>query len=300
MIENPSVNRFDEEMIVITEEACLGYGTPGHPERPARISATVEKLRLEPHLNTSWRKPELAMDVSLLRAHTAAHLERLKIPRDFDPDTAFFPGIEERARASAGAALQAMHLARAGEIAFSLMRPPGHHATRRHAMGFCYLNSVAVAVLEAIALGAKKVAVFDFDVHHGNGTENILENNPNAVFYSIHQFPCYPGTGGANAGNNCFNFPVPPQTPREEYRRVFKAALDQLKQSSPDLIAVSAGFDAYARDPLAQETLEAEDYYWLGQELKRLELPAFSVLEGGYSDDLPDLITAYLKGVTGG
>jgi len=142
----------------------------------------------------------------------------------------FFPNIAERARASVGAGLQALKAARGGELAFSLMRPPGHHATRHRAMGFCYLNAVAIATLEALATGAKRVAVYDFDVHHGNGTEAILLNKPGAAFYSIHQFPCYPGTGARNVGDNCYNYPVPPKSPRQEYRKILSGALDQLKK----------------------------------------------------------------------
>src|SRR5262249_1456483 len=112
-------------------------------------------------------------------------------------------------------------------------------------------------------------------------------------------FPAYPGTGRSNLGGNCFNYPVPPSLPRGEYREVFSTALEQLKKFKPELVGVSAGFDAYARDPLAQETVEAEDYDWLGQKIRGLDIPAFSILEGGYSRDLPDLIFAYLKGLEG-
>ena len=166
-------------------------------------------------------------------------------------------------------------------------------------MGFCYLNSIAIAVLEALATGAKRVAVYDFDVHHGNGTEAILLNKSGAAFFSIHQYPCYPGTGTANVGKNCFNYPVAPFTPRPEYRKVLARALDDLKKFKPDLVAVSAGFDAYAHDPIANETLEAEDFHWLGELLRKLGVPMFSLLEGGYSGDLPDLILACLKGLAG-
>jgi acetoin utilization deacetylase AcuC-like enzyme len=195
--------------------------------------------------------------------------------------------------------LEALKAARAGKMTFSLMRPPGHHATPNRAMGFCYLNSVAIAVLEALATGAKRVAVYDFDVHHGNGTEAILLNRPGAAFFSIHQYPCYPGTGTANVGKNCFNYPVEPFTPRAEYRKVLTGALHDLKEFKPDLVAVSAGFDAYAHDPIANETLEAEDFHWLGHSLGKLGVPVFSLLEGGYSDALPELIFAYLKGLAG-
>jgi acetoin utilization deacetylase AcuC-like enzyme len=286
-------------MKIITDEACTSYSHPGHPERPQRITMTLQKLRGQDVLDLAWAGPAPVDDALLLRAHTADHIERLTEPEDFDNDTPFFPNIAERARASVGAGLQALKAARGGELAFSLMRPPGHHATRHRAMGFCYLNAVAIATLEALATGAKRVAVYDFDVHHGNGTEAILLNKPGAAFYSIHQFPCYPGTGARNVGDNCYNYPVPPKSPRQEYRKILSGALDQLKKFKPDLVAVSAGFDAYSRDPLAEETLEAEDFYWLGQSLARLGVPFFSLLEGGYSDDLPDLIFSYLKGVTG-
>ncbi len=159
-------------------------------------------------------------------------LARLKIPQDFDADTPFFENISDYARASAAAALDALKAARNGENAFSLMRPPGHHATRDRAMGFCYLNNIAIAALEALATGSKRVAVFDFDVHHGNGTEEILLNRDGAAFFSVHQFPCYPGTGAANVGTNCFNYPVAPGTPRETYRAALARALDDLKQFS--------------------------------------------------------------------
>lgn len=284
-------------MKVITDERCANYFNPGHPERPARITRTLERLRGQTELPINWAKPLPADKTAILRAHSARHMARLEEPEDFDGDTAYFPGIGDHARRSVGAALAALSAARAGETVFSLMRPPGHHATREQSMGFCYLNSVAIATLEALATGAKRVAVYDFDVHHGNGTEAILLNQPGAAFFSIHQFPCYPGTGAEDVGDNCFNFPVAPETPRQEYRKILSRALEGVKKFKPDLVAVSAGFDAYARDPLAQETLEAEDYHWLGQSIRQLGVPTFSLLEGGYSDDLPELILAYLKGL---
>jgi acetoin utilization deacetylase AcuC-like enzyme len=179
------------------------------------------------------------------------------------------------------------------------MRPPGHHASREQAMGFCYLNNMAIAALEAAATGAKRVAVFDFDVHHGNGTEAILLGQSGLALFSVHQFPAYPGTGSTNVGKNCFNYPVAPSSPRETYCATLARALDDLKNFRPDLVAVSAGFDAYVRDPLAAGTLLAEDFHRLGQSLRALGVPLFSLLEGGYSRDLPELIFAYLKGVEG-
>ena len=287
-------------MKIITDSRCTAYSSPGHPEKPARVSRTVERLKDQTDLKTSWAEPLPVSEEVLERAHTREHIARVKsAASDFDGDTPAHPDIFEHARRSVGGALHALKLARDGEAAFSLMRPPGHHATRDHAMGFCYLNSIAIAALEALATGTKKIAVFDFDVHHGNGTEAILVKEPRAVYFSIHQYPCYPGTGTSDVGENCFNYPLAPETPREEYRKVLARALDNLKKTRPTLVAVSAGFDAYARDPIAQETLEAEDFHWLGQSIRGLGMPVFSILEGGYSRELPELVLAYLKGVEG-
>jgi acetoin utilization deacetylase AcuC-like enzyme len=284
---------------IITDERCTGYASEGHPERPARISASVERLKGQSELPLAWAVPGSVTDAQLLRAHAPEHLARLRIPRDFDADTPYHDNIASLARVSVGAALEALKIARAGENVFSLMRPPGHHATPSHAMGFCYLNNIAIAALEAHATGAQRVAVFDFDVHHGNGTEAILLDRPGCVYFSTHQFPCYPGTGAANAGENCFNYPVAPGEPRETWRATLARALGDLKTFQPDLVAVSAGFDAYTRDPLADGALEEEDFHWLGRGLRALKVPFFSLLEGGYSSDLPELIFAYLKGVEG-
>jgi acetoin utilization deacetylase AcuC-like enzyme len=286
-------------MKIITDERCTGYSCFGHPERPLRIIATLELLGQQAELPIEWAEPGQGSDAQILRAHSAEHLARLNEPEDFDADTPFHENIAGFARASVAAALDALAAARAGGNVFSLMRPPGHHATRDRAMGFCYLNNIAIAALEAAATGAKRVAVFDFDVHHGNGTEAILLDRPGIAFFSIHLHPFYPGTGSANAGKNCFNYPVAPDAPRETYRATLARALGDLKNFQPDLVAVSAGFDAYVRDPIGQSVLVVDDFYWLGRSLRALGVPLFSLLEGGYSRDLPELIFAYLKGVEG-
>ncbi len=286
-------------MKIITDERCAGYSSYGHPENPRRITATITYLKEQRELPLAWAAPGEVNDQQILRAHAPEHLARLKIPEDFDTDTPFYENIITYARASAAAALDGLKAARNGENVFSLIRPPGHHATRDRAMGFCYLNNIAIAALEAVGTGAKRVAVFDFDVHHGNGTEAILLNRPGVAFFSIHLYPFYPGTGGANVGENCFNYPATPGSPRETYCATLAQALDDLKAFKPDLIAISAGFDAYVRDPLGGGVLEVEDFHGLGQSLRALGVPMFSVLEGGYSRDLPELIFAYLKGVEG-
>ena len=284
-------------LTIITDSRCADYSACGHPERPERVTRTAHLLETQQELPLSWRPPALAEDASILRAHTAEHLRQVQNAVEFDAYTPAYPGIGEHARRSAGGALEALARARAGDTAFSLLRPPGHHATRDRVMGFCYLNSVAIAALAAQAAGCRRVAVFDFDVHHGNGTEDILVDNPGFAFISIHQYPAYPGTGRTNRGANCFNFPVRPSTPRPEYRAVLSRALEELKNYRPDLIAVSAGFDAYRGDPLAQGTLEAEDFQWLGGMIAGFGVPAFSVLEGGYSTELPELVLSYVRGL---
>jgi acetoin utilization deacetylase AcuC-like enzyme len=286
-------------MKIICDESCAGYHNPGHPERPSRILDSLALLCRQKDLPIDWLKPAPISDEAILRAHLPEHIARLRIPQPFDADTFHFPEIEQIARLAAGAGVMAVDCARAGETVFSLMRPPGHHATRAEAMGFCYLSNIAIAALHALATGTKRIAVFDFDVHHGNGTEDVLLNEPGAAFFSVHEHPCYPGTGAAHVGDNCFNFPIRPNATRAEYRAAILSALAELKQFRPEIIGVSAGFDAYSGDPLANSPLEAEDFHWLGGELRKLDVPMFSLLEGGYSDDLPELILAYLKGVNG-
>ncbi len=286
-------------MTIITDDRCTAYHAPGHPERPQRIAASVEKLKTQKELPLTWTTPAEVSDEVILRAHPRYHLSRLAVSQDFDADTAWHPDIAGHARRSVGAGLAALQAARAGKAAFSLIRPPGHHATKNRAMGFCYLSNAAIVALEALASGAKRVAVYDFDVHHGNGTEDVLLDHPGTTFYSVHQYPCYPGTGTEHRGGNCFNYPVAPYTPRDEYRAKLQAALDAAMKSRPDLLLVSAGFDAYIHDPIAQETLEVEDFHWMGTAIRKCGVQTASLLEGGYSDHLPDLILAYLKGLEG-
>lgn len=266
------------------------------PEQPARTTKTSAHLKAR-HPDWEWRlPPPAAADERLLLAHTPAHLKRLGHGPDFDEDTPYFPGIDEHARRAVSAAIAAAETAFSTRLpAFSLMRPPGHHATADHAMGFCYLNQVAVAALDAQQrLGASRVAVWDFDAHHGNGTEAILHGRSNILFTSVHQHPGYPGTG-AKSFDNCANWPVRPRTPRPEHMATLRASLDHILEFAPDLILVSAGFDAYARDPITAMTLEVEDFGTLGRWLRETGLPAAGLLEGGYSNDLPLLVDEFLS-----
>ena len=281
-------------MIIFHDPHCLEYSAPGHPERPERIIRAVPVLKNR-HFHWKWQSPIEAKEINLLRAHSREHVAQIRSAvQDFDADTPAYPHIYEHAVRSTGAAIDAARAALAGEHAFSLMRPPGHHATRNRAMGFCYFSNIAVAALDALENGAERVAIWDFDAHHGNGTEAIVTNNPRIRFASIHQFPAYPGTG-AKSFANIDNYPVPPGTPRREHVEVAKLALDRLIAFKPSLILVSAGFDAYARDPLVQMTPEQEDFASFGEWLNKIAIPVAAILEGGYSDDLPKLIDAFLS-----
>jgi acetoin utilization deacetylase AcuC-like enzyme len=285
-------------MIIFHDPHCVEYSAPGHPERPARIARTVPILK-DRHRDWEWREPVSATDEQLQRAHSKEHLELIRNPiGDFDADTPTYPKIDRYARQSAGAAIETARAALKGDRAFSLMRPPGHHATRNRAMGFCYFSNIAIAALDALANGAERVAIWDFDAHHGNGTEDIVANFSRIRFASIHQFPAYPGTG-AKSFANVDNYPVAPGTPRKEHGAIVKEALDKLIAFKPSLVLVSAGFDAYARDPLVQMTLEREDFATFGEWLRKIDTPVAAILEGGYSDDLPELIDAFLTSWSG-
>ncbi len=267
-----------------------------HPERPARLAAVLDALA-DAGLANDRRDASLAERATLERVHTAAYVDALFAAspasglRRIDADTVMSPGSLEAGLRAAGAAVAAVRGVAAGELdrAFCAVRPPGHHAEPQAPMGFCLFSSVAIAAREAQALGLKRVAVVDFDVHHGNGTQAAFEAAADLHFASVHQWPLYPGTGAPSETGvgNIANAVVPPGAPRELWRRGFEGLMAGVEAHRPDLILISAGFDAHARDPLADQLLEAADFAWATRAILTVARRTcggriVSSLEGGY------------------
>ena len=283
--------------IVFHPATRLHQAGAGHPERPERIAAVLEALRA-PALGTiaSWVEAAPATREALLRVHPAPYLDRLAEVAagggaQLDPDTFLGPRSWESALASAGVAIAAVEQGIAAGTAFGATRPPGHHALADHAMGFCFVNNVVVAARHAQSLGFKRVLIVDWDVHHGNGTQALVEMDSSIRFVSMHQSPWYPGTGAESERGvgNVFNVPRGPGLPRDHYRQDLLTAVDAaIAGWTPDLWLVSAGFDSLAGDPLGGFTLEPADVaQWTVAFRERAGVaPFIGVLEGGYRVDL--------------
>jgi acetoin utilization deacetylase AcuC-like enzyme len=285
-------------MKIFYSPRCLEYSQAGHPESPVRVEDTVRFLREK---GFDFTGPNPCSDEDILLAHSKELLDSVKTGSFFDLDTPSFTGIFEIATLSAGGAIDAaMYCLNHKEKAFSLMRPPGHHATRNHLGGFCYFNSIAIACLKAWKEIAEvgKVAIIDFDCHHGNGTEDIVLGNQDFLYLSLHQSPLFPGTG-LRSRDNCMNFPLSSGTGPDRYLSVLGEGLKAVKKFNPDLLAISAGFDSYKQDSIAGLSLEQETYAEIGGMLSGLNKPTFAVLEGGYSRDLPECVYQFLMGLEG-
>jgi len=283
---------------VVWNPACRHhYGGAGHPERPQRFEAVLEALRrpeLGPHVR--WVEAPAAMRAAIERVHSPEYLDMLEALAArgggaLDADTFMGPRSWESVLASAGVALAAVEQGLKQGRAFGITRPPGHHALAERAMGFCFLNNVVLAARHAQALGCGRVLIVDWDVHHGNGTQALVERDPSIRFVSMHQYPWYPGTGAADERGvgNVFNLPRPGGLPRAIYVRDFLAGVDAaLSGWAPDILLVSAGFDSLAGDPLGEFTLEPEDItHWTEGLRQRMgPCPVVGVLEGGYRLDL--------------
>ena len=285
-------------MHIYSHPACLAHDTgPAHAERPERLPAVTDALHAGfPQLD--WHEAPRASRGQLLRAHTPALLEQVleTLPAErmfLDPDTVLSPHSADAAMRAAGAVVAAVDAVLGGQTtrAFCAVRPPGHHATADAAMGFCLFNNIAVGALHALsAHGLERVAIVDFDVHHGNGTQAIFEHDRRVLFTSSHQLPLYPGTGARDetGDGNIVNAPLPPDAGSAEFRAAWsRRLLPAVAAFKPQLLMISAGFDAHRLDPLAQLQLETADFGWITAELVALARRycggrIVSTLEGGY------------------
>lgn len=281
-----------EKIKIVYSPKCLAYEEPGHPESPERVASTA--LYLE-EKGFEFVRPGLCKDEDILAVHAKKLLEQVRKGEIFDPDTPALANIYTFARLSAGGAIKAAEFALSGEASFSLMRPPGHHAGKDFLGGFCYFNNLAIAVKTSLQK-VKKVAILDVDCHHGNGTQDIFLGDPNILYVSLHQSPFYPGTG-LTSEFNAINFPLPAGTGEKKYLEKLDIGLRKIYEFSPELLAISAGFDTYKKDPLTLFGLEMESFRKIGQRIKKLASPTFAVLEGGYSKNLPLCIYNFLKGL---
>lgn len=292
----------------------------GHPECPARLDAINDHLRatgLDIALDVR-DAPEAPLE-ALARAHAAGYVAELAdmlqaaeaagAMRAIDPDTTACPATRRAALRAAGAALAATDAVLSGSAdnAFCAVRPPGHHATRERAMGFCFFNNVAIAARHALDVhGLERVAIVDFDVHHGNGTEDIVAGDERILMVSFFQHPLYPGTGTEPLGTNMLNVPLPPYTKGMQMREVVDALwLPRLEAFKPQMLFISAGFDAHREDELAQLGLVEADYAWITRRLKDVaerhaQGRIVSCLEGGYAlGALARSVAAHLKVLAG-
>lgn len=286
---------------VVTHPDCLDHLTPpGHPECVDRLKAVMATLEAEEFSYLCRIEAPLAEDEHILRAHPRSYLDYVEGRRPerglvtLDADTYLSPGSVRAARRAAGAVVCAVDMVMTGEMtnAFCAVRPPGHHAEAETPMGFCLFGSVAIGALHALeAHGLSRVAIVDFDVHHGNGTQALLWGEPRVLFASTQQMPLFPGTGARHekgAHGQIINVPLAPGAGGEEFREAMeREILPAIDAQAPELILISAGFDAHARDPLANLNLTEADFAWATRELcllarKHCEGRVVSTLEGGY------------------
>jgi len=304
-----------KRIAIYTHAACLAHDTgPDHAECSERLHAVSDALHTLPGLE--WHDAPRAARGHLARVHTDPLLRRIldTAPAEsieLDPDTILSPHSAEAALRAAGAGVAAVDAVMHGEVhaAFCAVRPPGHHATAETAMGFCLINNIAVAAAHALERhGLSRISIIDFDVHHGNGTQAIFEDESRVQYLSTHQSPLFPGSGARDECGigNLYNHPLPPGADSAAFRHIWQTQLlPAIDTFAPELMLLSAGFDAHWRDPLAQLRLESEDFAWLTRELVTLaEHHAagriVSTLEGGYDlTALGECTLAHVRGLQG-
>ncbi|WP_108813491.1 histone deacetylase family protein [Loktanella sp. Alg231-35] len=300
---------------LITHKDCYDHVTPpGHPEQVARLDAVLGALE---GMDLMRVNAPLAAEDDLLRAHPKAHVDAIRAAapeegwRSLDADTHMSVGSLQAAYRAAGGVVRAVDMVMGGEAsnAFAAMRPPGHHAERETAMGFCFFGNVVIGAKHALEHhGLDRVAIVDFDVHHGNGTQDLVEDDPRILFCSTHQSPLYPGTGAAHevGVDNVLNVPLPGGTGSKPFRQVMEnRVLPRVDAFAPQLLLISAGFDAHMNDPLAGMNLTTEDFEWVTARLcdladRHCAGRVVSTLEGGYDlDALGACAAAHVKVLEG-
>ena len=285
---------------LITSDTYQNHNTgEGHPEKIDRVTTVIENFKKLDNKNLVWKKPSNFEQSILIKTHTKDYIKQvnLSFPQSglkfLDGDTVVSPGSKDATKDAVGSIISAIDGVEKKEFknAFCCVRPPGHHAEKEKAMGFCIFNNVAVGANYLIEkYKYKKIAIIDFDVHHGNGTQDIFYNDKNVLYISTHQYPYYPGSGSEKESgkyNNVLNIPLEAGTTGNEYLNAYEKVLDKLKEFKPEFLLFSAGFDAHIDDPLAQLRLSSEDFYKITKRTLEVSKPfcngnIVSILEGGY------------------
>ncbi len=285
---------------LITSDTYQNHNTgEGHPEKIDRVTAVIENFKKLDNKNLVWKKPSSFEQSILIKTHTKDYIKQVNLSfpesglKFLDGDTVVSPGSKDATKDAVGSIISAIDGVEKKEFknAFCCVRPPGHHAEKEKAMGFCIFNNVAVGANHLIEkYKYKKIAIIDFDVHHGNGTQDIFYNDKNVLYISTHQYPYYPGSGSEKENgkyNNVLNIPLEAGTTGNEYLNAYEKVLDKIKEFKPEFLLFSAGFDAHIDDPLAQLRLISEDFYKITKRTLEVSKPfcngnIVSILEGGY------------------